>query len=91
MAITEILPGVEATIRIDGTPLEEHVGAELENKHNLTIHYVEAVSDVNFTIDVVLKKGTRGAYQGLQFEFKVDGMTTDGVVLQTIHHIQLLN
>ncbi|ESZ92155.1 hypothetical protein SBOR_7450 [Sclerotinia borealis F-4128] len=73
MAISDLLPGVEATVLVDGVPLVEYENNDIKNEADepevkkllasKTISkYIEAVNDKNFSVNITVDEGHKSHY-----------------------------
>lgn len=82
MVVLNCLPGVEATILVNGEPLHEYEHAELRDPDDATTvsRYVEAQLGQTFSVKVICQDGsTRGA--GFGYRILVDGSQAEATIL----------
>lgn len=73
MAVIDELPGVEVCVCVDEEPLYEHVDRHATVKKGVIERYIEAKSDQQFTIRIVVDPTTKFLRDCLTFGVQIDG------------------
>ncbi|KAF7871595.1 hypothetical protein EAF04_003702 [Stromatinia cepivora] len=90
MAISDLLPGVETTVCVDGIPLVEYDNNDIKSEAGTSVEkkalasktvskYIEALTDKNFVVNVAVNKAYKSNYANdsscLIVKITIDGIT----------------
>lgn len=81
MAISELLPGIEVVVTVDGKGLQEYPDDDAEAEERTTTSYIEAMTGKHFGIRVTTKSDFQLHGDALMVVFKVDGFKSDSFVV----------
>lgn len=73
MAISELMPGVDVCIKVDGQALREYEDNDTEDEDRTVMRYIEAVSGQVFELQIEVKQNFKFFGDVLSFDVHVDG------------------
>lgn len=73
MAISDLLPGLDVSIKVNGQVLREYEGDDIEDEERTVTRYVEAVSGDTFEIELKVQQGFDFIGDALGFDIHIDG------------------
>jgi len=97
MAILEDLPGIEATVRVNGEPLFEYDDDEeyqpqdddvpRHKRAKVTSHYIESATGAEFTIKISVGQPYKMKCPSLGFKVFIDGVCTNRGLVRNLEYL----
>lgn len=81
MAISDLLPGVEVTIKVEGQSLREYIDRFEKTVQGVEMCYIEALSGKNFTVSVSVASDAKLEGDSISVDILTDGWKADGGVV----------